>query len=1443
MNSDFIKFSLFSFCFGLILLLSFYNIAYALILIGTLLILFHNSAKYFIQQFYESETESGKAPGPLISNFIGTQSSDTPQRTYVNLRQNGFYLDFNSGQVLNSGKMWNGRQRNTPVKPKLKYSSQVLNPLNSTMPVLSNGHSPLTSRHGISTYGGMNQTLMNSPARNSPAREKSVSAANPSRPGGPLLSSPFMPQIKRALGLEPSSHHQYREPRRHGSIIGTDMSASTTRSPQTAGALPLVRLNPIRRHSLTERNSSMLNRSNTVKIAPPVAGKISSPSFSQVQPPWSDDRFTPDTHAVISALKERRKRSMNIQEEPTADTPIQQAKRRRQESQHSNSSTSSIPLMPDVLPDLTGADYGIRLETPVMKRPSRPSQDSPSDDPAMKRICSEGRNNSILSSLSSSQRIKEKQKSKRKADSSFTEKENGDYSVKYQRQQAPERINEPPKLSHLDVSYDQMTTPRRQELDSTATRANKGEKPAVSEILQDSVNVETPKKLDFSKPPTLRNMPSMKKTASVYSGLSSKTNFKQAQYANVVATLDDYDSDRDTENERVQQMLKNIDETFAKKEQNAAAASATTSAVTSTVPTVSTATVTIATTSSIATTQSTGSVLSALGEMTKSPVQETGGVTTSGSAPPAFKSLLPASTAVTSLTSTGLSTGAAGQSLGSLLATTPAISSQPSLSTATPLSSLAAAATTIPAASTEGSTSPKFKPLFGSVQPVAPQVSSTPTAGFNLGSQASSAPTGFVTGVGFGLTTSINSLSTPAATVPATGTGIGFGLASAPASTATPSGLTIPATGFSFGVGSASTTTTTSLAAPSISFGTAPSTRSPTPAAGLTFCSTASGTPSTGLTFGSTTQSSTPSTGLTFGLTAQSSTPATGLTFGFTTQSSTPATGLTFGSTALDTPAAGLTFGSTTQSITPAAGFSFGTAVSSAVTTLASLSQPGFSFGATASTSAPVSAGNQTGFSFGVGQSGTTALSSAAFQIGSQQTTTTAAPTFSFGSSAPPAATTAATAGFSFGAQTSGTAPPAYGSIATTNPSQTPFGAPTATQTPFGAQTSTTSAPGFNFGASQTTTGSASPFSFAAGPTASTAGSSVFGTQPASTASTPFAFGQGTGPTTTASAQTFNFGGSTQSGLGFGSSSNTAAFGLTTNQPPAFGSSTNQPPAFGAAVNPAPAFGTGSASQTPAFNFGATANPTPAFGATSNPTPAFGATNPTPAFGATSNQTPAFGATNPTPAFGATPNQVPAFGSTNPAPAFGGFGATTTQKSNTPVFGASTNNTGSVFGSTNAPGFSKSQSMPVFATTATGGGPFGNTAPNVNPFGTGQTTPAKQTGNAFGQTNLDSTPKSQTGAMFQFGQSNNNSSAAKGFDFGSSAGSSSQNNAGAGFNFMASANSFPDFNFGATGATPTQNPSFGTPAGTPSFSMGANETAPRPPRVMARGSRRRGNRK
>lgn len=79
-------------------------------------------------------------------------------------------------------------------------------------------------------------------------------------------------------------------------------------------------------------------------------------------------------------------------------------------------------------------------------------------------------------------------------------------------------------------------------------------------------------------------------------------------------------------------------------------------------------------------------------------------------------------------------------------------------------------------------------------------------------------------------------------------------------------------------------------------------------------------------------------------------------------------------------------------------------------------------------------------------------------------------------------------------------------------------------------------------------------------------------------------------------------------------------------------------------------------------------------------------------------------------------------------------------------------------------------------------GPFNfNAGPAANPFGQGQTTPAKQTGSAFGQ--QDQTPKQQTG-LFQFGQSmNNNSSGTKGFDFGASA---NQTPGGAGFNFSMS---------------------------------------------------------
>jgi len=65
----------------------------------------------------------------------------------------------------------------------------------------------------------------------------------------------------------------FRQPKR--SSLG--MGVVSANSPRTPGALPHVKLNSERRLSLTERNSSMLNRSNTVKIAPPKMGKIASP--------------------------------------------------------------------------------------------------------------------------------------------------------------------------------------------------------------------------------------------------------------------------------------------------------------------------------------------------------------------------------------------------------------------------------------------------------------------------------------------------------------------------------------------------------------------------------------------------------------------------------------------------------------------------------------------------------------------------------------------------------------------------------------------------------------------------------------------------------------------------------------------------------------------------------------------------------------------------------------------------------------------------------------------------------------------------------------------------------------------------------------------------------------------------------------------------------------
>lgn len=78
------------------------------------------------------------------------------------------------------------------------------NRLNSTMPLLPS--SPVVSRRN-SINLGLNQTF-DSRNLKTPER-KTLNGSGTGTQLGPL-SSPFMPQIKRALGLEPSPQPKYR---------------------------------------------------------------------------------------------------------------------------------------------------------------------------------------------------------------------------------------------------------------------------------------------------------------------------------------------------------------------------------------------------------------------------------------------------------------------------------------------------------------------------------------------------------------------------------------------------------------------------------------------------------------------------------------------------------------------------------------------------------------------------------------------------------------------------------------------------------------------------------------------------------------------------------------------------------------------------------------------------------------------------------------------------------------------------------------------------------------------------------------------------------------------------------------------------------------------------------------------------------------------------------
>lgn len=104
--------------------------------------------------------------------------------------------------------MWENRTR-SPAG--IQSNSRVR--LNSTMPALSS--SPLVTRQRNTENRTANKSFLRDYASPNGKANNTIGHST----NGPLLSSPFMPQIKRALGLEPTNHSKYRYIDRYYYII------------------------------------------------------------------------------------------------------------------------------------------------------------------------------------------------------------------------------------------------------------------------------------------------------------------------------------------------------------------------------------------------------------------------------------------------------------------------------------------------------------------------------------------------------------------------------------------------------------------------------------------------------------------------------------------------------------------------------------------------------------------------------------------------------------------------------------------------------------------------------------------------------------------------------------------------------------------------------------------------------------------------------------------------------------------------------------------------------------------------------------------------------------------------------------------------------------------------------------------------------------------------
>ncbi|CAL1531274.1 unnamed protein product [Lymnaea stagnalis] len=1198
---------------------------------------------------------------------------------------------------------------------------------------------------------------------------------------GPLLSSPIVPKVRRAL----ESSVQLRSPRttglQNGKPVGRSMSlnyGSQNPAKSTAGQIPWVRLKRRESIGLTELASGNIPQSpNTVKLAAPEHRHLpAAPSFKStplIVTTEASRNCVVDTQTVVSALREKRKRFGTTQQEGSVceDTWNSSAKRRRQDSSQSNASSVSMPPMPDSLPNLMGTPGTslLHIENLADQRPStvpaidafishhhrvmglggerspqQPQQFYHKQHQKNNESSSKSVLRSIQSSLSSSLRAKTNLSMlqqtgidvKRLRALSQSKEANRKMSVDSDMSAlgTDESLAEPNSKITREDTLPVVTTG----LSSLSTPAA-ASVTTIADILLTSTPVMTPVSRKIAEGVVLR-----KHSLSTNPSPSPVRPLK-AVHTNILATSSDFERDRQREYKRRVVDLLNGDE-------NSEGAVTKTS---------SEFTMISASPSSTLVASSSQSMLP---------------VATSAAVSASLDSLkLIQSAAAPSMSTTAVSASNAVNSLSQLLKQDEGVATSAAAVTSTTTGVSLPAQLLLGNSSAPSTTSSSTSTASGGFNFSAGVPAAAESSGFqinfgNVASSSGSTPSTDTTGVkdksGFSLDLASRTTSSSAGSNPsissAHSSGDGFGSVTAP-SAATTRSIFAPTTSLSSGPMPGLNPNPSTQANQGFNF---------TSSLPISKTESASSTPSfniskdeagvnksSGFTFGSgAVQSTSSATSLTSAGLQSGFSLSGGFSFGGVNKTTQAGNGgFTLGSG--ETPSFTVSTASFPGQPTQSSGVVINrlTALDTTAAPSGPTAQPSLSFAATtlpaASTAASLTMFNTGVGSFGTGQQPSTG-NAPSFSILNSGSTTDATPnkfvstttvpstgTFNFGqaSSQAPSSTT-----FSFGQTTAA-----------------------ANSTPFNyGQTSTaaSSAP-FSFGQPSTNSGqtasTAAPFTFGQSATASSMPSGFSQTSTASSANpTPFNFGQ----TAASTNSTFTFGApKTQAIAGsiFGSSSNAGAvttsamFGSTTTVTMAsssiFGtgaapvfktSSTFGNTATGFGSNSAPSFN--SQGATSAFGFSTPTTAPPAFGSASsnlngsgfggsasqtNKPFTFGAnvapTNTTQSsiFGTNSTQPPPFSSstTQPSPFGTTTNNQPPSFGTTTNQPP--PFGSITTQP---PPFGTSTNQP-PPFG-TNAnqpPPFGTSTTQPPpFGTSTTQQPPFGSSTTQPPPFGTSTNQPS-----------------------------------------------------------------------------------------------------------------------